>query len=651
LVSEAAVSLPAVERAIFEGLNPEQAAAVAAVRGPVCILAGAGSGKTTTITRRAANQVASGTFSPDEILAVTFTEKAAKQMAARLAALGVDGVRARTFHAEALAQYRRFSGDASDIVPSKAQILAPLLKRLPAPFRFLPVRDVATEIEWAKNRRIGAAEYPGRLGDHSPPIPADLMAGVFASYERRKERAGLIDFEDLLERTIGLLLDDVRALGVVRARYRAFTVDEYQDVNVLQQTLLETWVGERVDLCVVGDDYQSIFGFTGASPGYLLRFAERYPSCHVVRLTANYRSTPEVLEVANRLSPRLGGSSKTLRATKPAGPNPSLREFQTGEQEVGWIVAQARSLHDAGLGWEDVAVLFRINGRSEDLEEALSAAAIPYQVRDGAFLRRPAARAVLARLKRTEPGPVAQAVARIAGALGYHEEGSFEGDEATRQADLARLLRLAEEYPGPDAAGFVSDLTSRFAAEEDGRGVQILTYHRAKGLEFEAVFLPRLEDKELPFALAKTPEAEAEERRLLYVGITRAKRYLFLSWSAYREGERRKRPDPSCFLAEIRPAPAPAPPPPARRDDPPAAVRATVPDEHLTLFVALKDWRLRRARESGLPAYVVFHDSTLATIARDRPASVRELLAIQGVGAAKVERYGDDVLALVQSHR
>ena len=387
-----------MDNRIFDGLNDEQARAVSAVRGPVVILAGAGSGKTTTITRRIANQVATGAFATDEILAVTFTEKAAKEMGRRLSSLGARGVRARTFHAEALAQYRHLSGDASEILSSKGQILAQLVARLPMPYKFMPVRDVATEIEWAKNSRIQPAEYRSRLGDHEPPIPDDLMAGVFASYERRKEHAGLIDFEDLLARTVDLLESDERALSVVRSRYRSFTVDEYQDVNLLQQTLLDSWLGDRPDVCVVGDDYQSIFGFTGATPRYLLSFADRYPSCHVFRLTLNYRSTPEVLDAANRLVPRLGGSAKSLRAVRNPGPAPLFREHSTGEQEVEWMIAQMRELHRTGLAWEQMAVLHRINGRSEELEEALAAGAIPYQVRDGAFLRRPAARGVIARL-------------------------------------------------------------------------------------------------------------------------------------------------------------------------------------------------------------------------------------------------------------
>ncbi len=643
---------------IFDRLNEDQAAAVAAVTGPVCILAGAGSGKTTTITARIANQVATGAFPAASILAVTFTDKAARQMASRLDALGVPGVRARTFHAEALAQYRRLSQDAVEILPSKAQILAPLVRNLAAPYKFTALRDVAAEIEWAKNSRLGADRYLEEAKDREPPLPIEFMAGIYSAYERRKARAGFMDFEDLLERTIELLGAGQSAREALGRRHRTFTVDEYQDVNLLQQSLLEAWVGDGDDLCVVGDDYQSIFGFTGATPGYLLGFAARYDGCRVFQLTDNYRSSPEILAVANRLAPSLGrhmavGSPKVLRSVKATGPEPVFREFATGDGEVGWIAEEATRLKEQGLAWEQIAVLYRINGRSEDLEEAFTAAAIPYQVRDSAFLRRPAARAVLQRLRRADEADVAAAVEGAVGRLGYQEDGEFQGEEATRQADLARLVALARQYPG-DAGigGFVADLQRRFASEEDGSGVQVLTYHRAKGLEFEAVFLPRLEDRELPFALVKSSEALAEERRLLYVGITRAKRFLFVSWAKLREGERRRRPAPSPFLKEIRPAPVAAPRGhPARVHRPSDAPRT--PEESSgtsDLFETLRRWRLGEARDQGVSAFVVFTNRTLTEIAERRPRSLADLETVSGIGPTKIARYGEQVLAIVRGY-
>lgn len=644
----------ALAERVFSGLNDAQREAVESTRGAVCILAGAGTGKTTTITRRIAWQVGSGEFDAGQILAVTFTQKAAREMGDRLGRLGASGVRAMTFHAEALGQFRRFSPHQPDILSHKGQILHQIAQRLPMPHRFTALRDLAGEIEWAKNRRLSARDYLSGIHGHEPPLPPELMQRVYVEYEKRKRRAGMIDFEDLLERTVEILATDERALALVRGRYHAFTVDEYQDVNLLQQTLLDQWVGARGDVCVVGDDYQSIFGFTGASASYLLRFPQRFDQCTVVTLTENHRSTPEILTVANRLVPRMGGSRKQLRAVRASGPAPQLRDFDSGPDEVGFIVDACRTHHDDGMQWEDMAVLFRINGRSEDFEEAFARAGIPYQVRDGSFLARPAARAFLARVRRAPEDLAAAGAEQIARELGYDARGKYEaGDEATRQADLERLQQLARELQAArdDATlqDFVEDVRARFATEEQGRGVQLMTYHRAKGLEFDAVFLPRLEDKEMPFALSTSAEDIAEERRLFYVGITRAKRYLSLSYARSREGERRSKPRRSPFADEILP-------PPARADvvarDRAAASEARerkrVPDGPPDpLLDALKAWRLDVAKRAGLPAYVVFHDSTLQQIAQQKPGSHAELRAIPGVGAIKMQRYGDDLLAVL----
>ncbi|HEX2044462.1 MAG TPA: ATP-dependent DNA helicase UvrD2 [Gaiellaceae bacterium] len=604
---------------IFAGLNAEQRRAVEALRGPVCILAGAGSGKTTTITRRIANQVATGTFAPTEILAVTFTDKAATEMRERLARLGVSGVPARTFHSAALAQLRHFAGgEVGEILPSKALLLKQVARSLPAPYRFRPVADLATEVERAKNRRLTPATYVDGLDGHEPPIPPDLMLRVFREYERRKAARGRIDFEDVLELAVRLFAEDEAAAETFRARYRAFTVDEYQDVNLLQQTLLERWLGEREDLCVVGDDYQSIYSFTGATPEHLLGLTRRYPHATVVRLEENYRSTPEILAAANRLVPRLGGARKVLRAVGAPGREPVVRAFANEAAELDALVARVAALAADGVPHEDTAILYRINARSEAYEEVLSLAGIPYQVRGGAFLARPAARATLRLLRRSASSPAAGAVRTAADAQGFTEEVPDDAgdEEATRQSDLARLVRLAEELDDgtKTVADFVVDLEARFGEEARGRGVTLLTYHRAKGLEFEAVLLPNLVEGELPFRRADA----AEERRLLYVGMTRAKRHLELTWSG----------KPSRFLRELGVVPEAAP---IEADEP--------------VFAALKAWRRERSQADGVPAYVVFHDRTLAEIARRRRGSRTALSAVSGVGPAKLERYGDELLA------
>ena len=619
------------ERAILDGLNPEQRRAAETVRGPVCILAGAGSGKTTTITRRIAWQAASGALRSDQILAVTFTDKAAGEMRARLQRLGVDGVEARTFHSAALSQLRRAKGDAPGrILATKALLLRQIGNTLPPPFKFRPAGDLATEVEWAKNRRLTPQSYREGLGAHEPPIPVDLMASVFREYERRKSASGLIDFEDLLGLAIRLYEEDEWALAALRERYAAFTVDEYQDVNLLQQTLLELWLGPRDDVCAVGDDYQSIYGFTGASPEWLLGLARRYEHATVVRLEENFRSSPQVLALANRLVPRLGGAEKNLRATKPDGPAPELRGFDSPEDEGAWILARVRALHAAGVPYEQMAVLIRLNARSVDFEELLADAEIPFQ--GAALLARDGARQLLKALRGAGFGSLAEEVRRVARQQGLVEpppDGVGER-ELVRQADLARLCKLAEEFDNGTTTveQWVAWLRARFDHGAQG-GVHLLTLHRAKGLEFDAVFLPRVEEKELPCKAAlRVPAQVAEERRLLYVGITRAREHLALTWAG----------KPSRFLLELG-VEAAAPATPKRRD--------SEPDD--PTYVALKEWRLKRSKRDDVPAYVVFHNSTLAEIAARRPRTIAELASVPGVGPAKLERYGRDVLEALAS--
>ena len=600
------------------GLNPEQRRAAEAVRGPVCILAGAGSGKTTTITRRLAYQVATGAFAANQLLAVTFTDKAAGELRARLEALGAPGVRASTFHSAALRQLRHFAPEAvGRILPSKALALRQIANKLPAPFKFRPAGDLATEIEWAKNRRIGPEEYGE---DREPPIPVDLMQRVYAEYERRKAAEGLIDFEDLLERAIRMFGENDGARATFQAQYRAFTVDEYQDVNLLQQQLLDLWLGDRDDLCVVGDDYQSIYSFTGASPDHLLGMPDRFPHALVVRLEENYRSTPEVLALANRLVPNLGGAEKTLHATRPAGPEPVVRPFAGPDDEGEAIVATVRAL-DCPL--EEVAILARTNARLTDFEELLHEAGLPFQ--GASLLERDAARRLCRRLERSgDPAPDAVRAAALEAGWLEHPPEKLGEREQVRQQDLARMVALSTAFNG-DAAAFVASLRERFAPGGDGaHGVNLLTFHRAKGLEFEAVFLPRLQEKELPSKQARTDDDVAEERRLLYVGMTRAKRLLWLSWSGKR----------SRFLAELGVAAGPAP--------------AAEKREWSGDAQRLREWRLERAKADNVPPYVVFHDAVLHAIAAARPASLGELAQIPGVGPAKLERYGAEVLALVE---
>jgi DNA helicase-2/ATP-dependent DNA helicase PcrA len=631
---------------ILEGLNEEQRQAARATRGPVAILAGAGTGKTTTITHRVAYQVATDAFPASQILAVTFTEKAAGELKSRLAGLGVDGVDARTFHSAALSHlHRLWEPHSGQPVPAvldhKAPLISSLANALPPPHKFLPRRELAGEIEWAKNRMVTPQDYLAELerSGHEPPIPADLMLRVYDGYERRKRSNGKLDFEDMLGLAVQMFDTYPAAAEAVRTRFHAFTVDEYQDVNPLQAALLDRWLGEREDLCVVGDDYQTIYSFTGASPDHLLGFTDRFPSATVVRLERNYRSTPEILGFANELAAHLGGFRKTLEATVESGPPVIARPIHDVEEEVASVVQAVDKLRAEGVALEEIAVLYRINARSEAFEEAFAAEGIPYQVRDGAFLRRPGPRAVLQQLKRPPAGSVAEVVNGVTDALGFDPEIEPDAaEEVTRQADLARLRAIAEEFEQAhdegDVAAFVEELGRRFSTEHSGRGVNLLTYHRAKGLEFDAVFLPRLLDGELPFRSGRAQAEPDEERRLLYVGITRARTYLFLTWATDAKTK------PSPFLDELGVRTPSAP----RR---PSSARIRLPKAGEPVLERLKAWRKSRAKADGVPAYVIFHDKTLEEIAELLPKDWADLASISGVGPTKLERYGDEVLAVV----
>ena len=647
-------------------LDPEQREAVLATSGPVAILAGAGSGKTRVISRRTAYAIATGVVAADEALVVTFTDKAAGEMVARLRDLGLRGVTARTFHAHALSQLRffwplRHDGEPlPELLDSKAPIIGRMARQLPGHYRFTPTKDLADEIEWAKSRRIAPGEYEHRAGDRQPPIPADLFVQLYRSYEREKTRLHRIDFDDLLLQTVDLLEGDEEAAETVRARKRWFSVDEYQDTNPLQQRLLELWLGDRRDLCVVGDEDQTIYSFTGASSAFLTSFAERWPDARLVPLVRNYRSTPQVLELANRLI-AAEGRTKRLVATRGDGPLPTISRHPSAELELAALVAWIRTRLGEGTPPAEVAVLVRMNAQLAPIEEALTRAGVAYQVRGLRFYARPEVRSAMASLQR----PLIDAVgpdlpdavrARWTEAVGYEEDGAPEGDEAReRQASLETLLAIVDGIaaadPAADAATVIADLEARAAHEREGAagGVNLLTYHRAKGLEWDAVYLPSLEEGILPVRQAKEDEAAlAEERRLLYVGITRARLHLALSWAERRESRGREaRRQQSRFLLDLRPRAGTtitqlAGPPPAER------VRRRS-DSDDPVFEALRTWRTAKARQEAMPPYVIAHDATLLAIAEARPRTMAGLRRVKGMGPAKLEKYGEELLAVIEA--
>ncbi|MCJ7711896.1 MAG: ATP-dependent helicase, partial [Chloroflexi bacterium] len=393
---------------LLEDLDAEQRDAVMATSGPVAILAGAGSGKTRVISRRTAYAIATDVVPADQVLVVTFTEKAATEMVERLRSLGLPGVTARTFHAHALSQLRHFWASRHEDAPlpelldSKLPIIGRLARQLPGHYRFTPSKDLADEIEWAKTRRIDPKEYAAAAtaAGREPPIPVDLFVRTYEGYERAKTRANRMDFDDLLVETVKLLELDEKAAAAVRARKSWFSVDEYQDTNPLQERLLELWLGDRRDVCVVGDEDQTIYTFTGASSEHLTTFAARWPGTREIVLARNYRSTPQVLELANRLI-AADGRDKRLVATRPDGPAPKVAKHPTAQAELDALVAWIRVRMKEGIAPAEIAVLVRKNAQLASIEEALTRAGIAYQVRGIRFYDRPEVRGAVVALRRS----------------------------------------------------------------------------------------------------------------------------------------------------------------------------------------------------------------------------------------------------------
>ncbi len=679
---------------VLASLDEQQRAAVLAARGPVCILAGAGTGKTRTITHRIAHGILTGAVPAGQLLAVTFTQRAAGEMRGRLRDLGVDGVQARTFHAAALRQLRYFwprlvGGELPAVVDRKATLVAQALSRHRQRTDRATVRDVTGELEWAKACMVAPERYGAEAArsGRETPLPAEVIAAVCTTYEEIKQAAGFIDFDDLLLIMAAGIEAHRDVAEEIRARYRHFVVDEYQDVNPLQQRLLDAWLGERDDLCVVGDASQTIYTFNGASPAYLVGFARRYPAATVVRLERDYRSTPQVVDLANTVIAGargvMAGARLRLVGQRPAGPPPVLEEYDSEPAEAAAVAQACRRLAEAGTDPGQIAVLFRTNAQSAAYEQALADAEVPYLVRGSErFFDRPEVRRALVLLRGaarsdSDSGGVADlpaAVAAVLSSAGFSPGAPPAGGAAREQWEgLAALVRLAEETPAAPMEEFVAELAQRAQHQHAPpvRGVTLTSLHGAKGLEWDAVFIVGLTDGMLPISFASTDEQIEEERRLLYVGITRAREQLQLSWALSRTAEGRRGRRPSRFLDGLI-----APSTDAsggrgagagrreRRGVPTCRVCGVTlfdakqrklgrcggcpGDVDEDLFERLREWRLVRSRDKGVPAYVVFTDATLTAIAERRPDTADGLAQIGGIGPHKLDEYGAEVLELLR---
>lgn len=680
--------------AALDGLDPEQRQVALAPRGPICVLAGAGTGKTRALTHRIAHLVHSGQANGDEVLAVTFTARAASELRARLRGLGVAGVPARTFHAAALRQLRYFwptviGGQPPSVIPGKAAMIAEAASRTGVRPNRMTVRDLAAEVEWAKVTQIRPEDFAISAAQAARVAPADLtvetVADVYEAYEAVKRERGVIDFEDVLLLTAAMLDDDVSMAANVRGQYRCFVVDEYQDVSPAQQRLLELWLGDRDDVTVVGDASQTIYSFAGATPSYLLEFSSRYPQAETIRLIRNYRSSPQIVEAANNVIRSATGQAANARlqlvSQQTAGPSPTSTEFPDEPAEAAGVAARIAKLLAQGQSAKDIAVLFRINAQSEVYEDALSQAGIPYVVRGGErFFDRPEVRDGISLIRgATRAGEASDDLSRqvrdILATAGFRDsQPPGPGEARNRWESLAALVALADEVvtskPGATLIDLLTELEHRAAAQHAPAvdGVTLATLHAAKGLEWQAVFLVGLVDGTLPITYANTPEQIEEERRLLYVGVTRAIEHLWFSWAGSRLPGGKQRRRPSRFLSVSSST---------RRTGggQPKRVRArtascvscgralTTPLERklrhcsqcevtvdLDLFEHLRRWRKGVAETESVPAFVVFTDATLTAVASDKPTDSHGLLAIPGIGATKNQRYGQEILTIVAEH-
>ena len=684
------MSSPDADR-ILHGLDPEQLEVATSPLGPMAVLAGAGTGKTRAITSRVAYGVLSGAYSPRQVLAVTFTARAAGEMRTRLRGLGVQGVQARTFHAAALRQLQFFwpqavGGAPPGVLAHKVPAVVEAAGRLRLSLDRAALRDAAAEIEWTKVSMLTPQSYPDRAKAEGRTV-ADLdvtaMSRLMEVYHEVCSERHVIDFEDVLLLTVGILAEHPQVAAQIREQYRHFVVDEYQDVNPLQQHLLQLWLGDRHDVCVVGDPAQSIYSFTGASADHLLGFATRHPGARTVRLVRNYRSTPQVIQLANLV---LGGG--TLVAQRGPGPAPVLQSYADDEAEADAAAEAAREALADGVPASEIAILFRTNGQSQVLETALSRAGVPYLVRGGErFFSRNEVRNALVLLRgaaRSDDGstPLGELTRDVLAGAGFTPEAPGQGGAVReRWESLQALAVLADDLVDQAPAARMGDLVAELERRAQDQhaptveGITLASLHAAKGLEWDAVFLVGCSEGLLPITLADTPERVEEERRLLYVGVTRARQRLRLSWAQSRSGGRASR-TVSRFLAPavdvLGPAaggrPARGRSGARRRTAPTKAPRTCrtcgtllstaaerkvgrcaecPPTYDPQLFEGLREWRRLTAQEAGVPAYVVFTDATLTAIAESMPTDQAALQRISGVGERKLELYGEAVLALL----
>ena len=551
---------------LLAGLDDQQRVAAEALVGPVCMLAGAGTGKTRAITHRIAYGVMSGAYAPNRVMALTFTSRAAAELRGRLRQLGAGGVAARTFHAAALAQLNFFwpnvvGGVAPRILDGKGRLLGHAAEALRLKLDTATLRDLAAEIEWRKTSGLGIDQYAAGIASRTLPGRLDVgqVVDLHQTYERLKDERKQIDFEDVLLAMAGMIEAEASVAMQVREQYRFFVVDEFQDVSPLQHDLLALWMGDRRDLCVVGDASQTIYSFAGARSEYLLEFPKRYEDATVVRLEQNYRSTPPIVAAANQLMRGRPGALTLHAASSEAGAEPFVRDFPNDMAEARGIAQQILELIESGTKPEDVAVLFRVNVQAALLETALGDVGVSYQIRGAKrFFDLQEVKQAVMSLRAASVSimgePLFKSVSDVLRSLGWSQTApETRGAVRDRWESLNAIMGLVDQAaPGTTFRAFTDELMERQAGQHEPTvsAVTLATMHSAKGLEWDVVFVAGLSEGLVPISYASTFEQIDEERRLLYVGITRARKRLFLSWSMLGQQQRSGR-ERSRFLAEI----------------------------------------------------------------------------------------------------
>ncbi|NBQ92495.1 MAG: ATP-dependent helicase [Micrococcales bacterium] len=546
---------------ILEALDDRQREAAQSLLGPTVILAGAGTGKTRTITHRIAYGIARGDFSENRVLALTYTNRAAGELRARLRGLGVPMANAKTFHSAALAQLEFFfrslyAVETPRVQDSKAKNLAAAAAKLKLKLDPNTLRDLASEIEWRKYSMLSLEQYEQAMANRPQVsgLSATKNLEIQQAYESLKLKAKQLDWEDVILLCSGMLRAEPRALAQVQQQYRFLTVDEYQDISPLQQDLLDTWLGDRSDICVVGDPNQTIYSFTGATSNYLENFSGRYPDATVVSLSYNYRSNPEIIRIANKV--RAHQSMDALTAIRPSGTVPEVLSFPTKTEEALWLAKEVRKQVQSGIKASQIAVLYRINSQSELIERALADVGLEFQVRGGQrYFNRPeilsAIRMVRAEASMPSGKSLYESVTAIVRALGWQSAAPTEIGKLDQWEALNHFVQIAEELG--DAAtiqSFATEIEERQRSQHEPtkESVTLSTIHAAKGLEYKNVFIIGASEGYLPISFAKTEGELAEEQRLFYVAVTRAKDNLFITW-AKQDVEFNRQNSPSRYLS------------------------------------------------------------------------------------------------------